>query len=219
MPYAKSRATSTRILDTALELFRTKGFDQTTMRDIAAAAGMATGAAYHHFASKDAMVMAFYQRSCDEMQPLLESALAGARGLEQQLSALILTKLEYFEPNRAVLKALLKNGADPQHPLSPFSADTRAIRATDVEWFRRILTDVSVPRDLGPHLPDALWLFQMGIIYFWITDTSVRQKRTARLLEISVRVVALLLRLANLPFAQPLRKPVLELIKVVKGAA
>lgn len=219
MLYAKSRATSTRILDTALRLFHTKGFDQTTMRDIAAAAGMATGAAYHHFASKDAMVMAFYQRSCDEMQPLLESALAGARGLEQQLSALIRTKLEYFEPNRAVLKALLKNGADPQHPLSPFSADTRAIRATDVEWFRRSLADVSVPRDLAPHLPDALWLFQMGIIYFWITDTSAGQKRTARLLEISVRVVVLLLRLANLPFARPLRKPVLELITIVKGAA
>lgn len=219
MAYAKSQATSARILDTALELFQTKGFDQTTMRDIAAAAGMATGAAYHHFASKDAMVMAFYQRSCDEMQPLLESALAGARGLEQQLSALIRAKLEYFEPNRAVLKALLKNGADPQHPLSPFSADTRAIRATDVEWFRRILADVSMPRDLEPHLPDALWLFQMGIIYFWITDTSVRQKRTTRLLEITVKIVVQLLRLANLPLARPLRKPVLELIKIAKGAA
>jgi AcrR family transcriptional regulator len=219
MTYAKSEVTAARILDAALELFRTKGFDQTTMRDIAAAAGMATGAAYHHFASKDAMVMAFYQRSCEETQPLLESTLAGARGLEQQLLTLIRTKLEYFEPNRGVLRALLKNGADPQHPLSPFSADTQAIRATDVEWFRRILADVSTPKDLAPHLPDVLWLFQMGIIYFWITDTSAKQRRTTRVLEVSVRVVVLLLRLANLPLTRPLRKPLFELIRTVKGAA
>src|SRR5262245_28419904 len=131
MPYAKSEATAMRILTAALDLFRTKGFEQTTMRDIAEAAGMATGAAYHHFTSKEAMVMAFYQRSCDEMQPLIESALSGARGVDQKLLALIRVKLEYFEPNRAVLKALLKNGADPQSPLSPFGTETRAIRATD----------------------------------------------------------------------------------------
>ena len=219
MPYAKSEATATRILTAALDLFRTKGFEPTTMREIAAAAGLATGAAYHHFASKDAMVLAFYQRSCDEMQPLIESALVGTRGLEQRLSALIQAKLDYFAPNRAVLKALLKNGADPQHPLSPFSTQTHAIRATDVAWFGRILIDVGVPRDLAPHLPDVLWLFQMGIIYFWITDTSTKQRRTARLLEVSVRVVVLLIRLANLPLSRPLRKPVIELIQIAKGDA
>jgi AcrR family transcriptional regulator len=219
MPYAKSQTTSNRILDVALDLFRRKGFEQTTMRDVAAAAGMATGAAYHHFASKDAMVMAFYERSWDEMQPLLESALAKARGLDQQLAALIRTKLEYFEPNRDVLKALLKNGADPRHPLSPFSDDTRSIRTMDVEWFRRILTDVSVSRDLAPHLPDVLWLFQMGIIYFWITDPSPRQKRSAKLLETSVKLVVLLLKLSNLPLTRSLRKPAVELIEIVKGAS
>ena len=42
MPYAKSETSAARILDAALGLFRTKGFDESTMRDIAAAAGMAT---------------------------------------------------------------------------------------------------------------------------------------------------------------------------------
>jgi AcrR family transcriptional regulator len=217
MPYAKSEVTATRILNAALELFRTKGFDQTTMREIAAAAGVATGAAYHHFASKDAMVLAFYQRSCDEMQPLLEVALDGTRGLDQRLSALIRTKLEYFAANRAVLKALLKNGADPQHPLSPFSTETRAIRDVDSAWFGRILADVSTPRDLAPHLPDVLWLFQMGVIYFWIIDPSPGQRRTASLLETAVKVVVLLIRLTNLPLTRSLRKPVIQLIHIAKG--
>ena len=54
---------------------------------------------------------------------------------------------------------------------------------------------------------------------FWITDTSATQTRTTRLVEVSVRVVVWLLRLANLPFTRPLRKPLLELIQIVKGDA
>jgi hypothetical protein len=64
-----------------------------------------------------------------------------------------------------------------------------------------------------------LWLFQMGIIYFWITDTSVRQRRTTRLLEVSVKVVALLVRLTNLPLTRSLRKPVVQLVEIAKGEA
>lgn len=217
MTSTKSAVTSGRILDAALELFRTKGFDETTMRDIATAAGMATGAAYHHFPSKDAMVLAFYERSWDDMQPLLESAVTDARGFQEQLVALIRTKLEYFQPNRTVLKALLRSGADPQNPLSPFSRTTRAIRAADVEWFRRTLETVRVPADLAAHLPDALWLFQMGVIYFWVIDTSPKQKQTQRLLDHATALVALLIRLASTPLARPLRKPAIELITLVKG--
>jgi hypothetical protein len=58
----------------------------------------------------------------------------------------------------------LRNGADPQHPLSPFSLQTKEIRDIDVAWFGRILVDCGtrIPRDLAPHLPGVLWLFQMG---------------------------------------------------------
>jgi AcrR family transcriptional regulator len=219
MAYAKSETTAARILDAALGLFRTKGFEETTMRDIATAAGMATGAAYHHFPSKDAMVMAFYRRACDDMQPLLETALADVKGLDRQLVALVRTKLDYFQRDREVLKALLKNGADPRHPLSPFSSETESIRTIDVSWFRRVLDGVSVPKDLAPHLPDALWLYQMGVIYFWITDASPGQRRTARLLAASARVVTWLIRLSGLPLSRPLRRPVIQLIEIVKEGA
>jgi AcrR family transcriptional regulator len=219
MAYAKSETTAARILDAALGLFRTKGFEETTMRDIATAAGMATGAAYHHFPSKDAMVMAFYRRACDDMQPLLETALADVKGLDRQLVALVRAKLDYFQRDRDVLKALLKNGADPRHPLSPFSSETESIRTIDVSWFRRVLAGVSVPKDLAPHLPDALWLYQMGVIYFWITDASPGQRRTARLLPASARVVTWLIRLSGLPLSRPLRRPVIQLIEIVKEGA
>jgi AcrR family transcriptional regulator len=215
----KAEETGRRILDSALELFRRQGFDATTMRDIAQKAGVATGAAYYYYPAKDAIVMDFYQRSCAEMQPQIEAALEQAKGLENRLRALIGVKLAYFEPNRGVLRSLLRNGADPRHPLSPFSRDTAEIRAIDLVWFRRILTDcgMRIPRDLEPHLPGVLWFFQMGMIFFWVIDESPRQSRTARLLELASKSVAFLIRASALPFMRPLRKTALQLIEIVEG--
>jgi AcrR family transcriptional regulator len=215
----KAEETGRRILDSALELFRQQGFDATTMRDIAQKAGVATGAAYYYYPAKDAIVMDFYRRSCEEMQPQIAAALERAKGLEMRLRGLIGVKLSYFAPNRSVLRSLLRNGADPRHPLSPFSPDTAEIRAIDIAWFRRILADcgMRIPRDLEPHLPGVLWFFQMGVIFFWVIDDSPHQARTARVLELAAKSAAFLIRASALPLMRPLRKAAVQLIEIVRG--
>jgi AcrR family transcriptional regulator len=220
-PTAKAEATERRILDAALELFRSKGFEEATMRDIAAAADMATGAAYYYYPSKESIVLAFYQKACTEMQPRIAEALdAAPKNFEDRLRALIQAKLDYFAPYRGVLRALLKNGADPAHPLSPFAENNKAIRDVDVEWFAKVLVDggIRAPKDLAPYVPELLWMFQMGVIYFWVTDDSREQQRTARLLRQGAKIVATLLKIAGLPLTKPLRKVAIELIETVKGA-
>ena len=218
-PTPKAEETGLKILGAALDLFREEGFDSATMRDIAHKAGVATGAAYYYYPSKDAIVMDFYLRSCAEMQPQIEAALKDSRGLEARLHTLIRVKLLHFAPNRGVLRALLRNGADPKHPLSPFSPETRAIRDIDIAWFRRILVDcgIRIPRDLEPELPGVLWFFQMGIIFFWVIDASKHQARTERLLDLACKSVTSLIRFSALPFMRPLRKTALELIEIAKG--
>jgi AcrR family transcriptional regulator len=215
----KAEETGRRILDSALELFRQEGFDPTTMRDIARKAEVATGAAYYYYPSKDAIVMDFYQRSCGEMQPKIEAALEGVAGLETRLHELVRVKFAHFAPNRGVLRALLRNGADPKNPLSPFSPQTKEIRDIDLAWFRRILVDcgIRIPRDLEPHLPGVLWFFQMGVIFFWVIDESPDQDRTARLLKLAVKSVTFLIRASALPLMRPLRKTALQLIEIVEG--
>jgi AcrR family transcriptional regulator len=216
---SKAEETGLRILDAALELFRQEGFDTATMRDIARKAGVATGAAYYYYPSKDAIVMGFYQRSNAEMQPKIEAALSDVNGLEKRLCEVIRVKLAHFAPNRGVLRALLRNGADPKHPLSPFSPQTKEIRDIDMAWFRRILVDcgVRVPRDLEPHLPGVLWFFQMGVIFFWVIDESANQTRTERLLDLAAKSVTSLIRVSALPLMRPVRKTAIELIEMVKG--
>jgi AcrR family transcriptional regulator len=181
---------------------------------------VATGAAYYYFPSKDAIVMDFYRRSCQQMQPGIEAALNNATGLEERLRELIRVKLTHFAPNRGVLRALLRNGADPKHPLSPFSPQTREIREIDIAWFRRILTDcgVRIPKDLAPRLPHVLWFFQMGVILFWVIDESRHQTRTGQLLNLATKSVVALIRVSALPLIRPVRKAALELVEIVAGA-
>jgi AcrR family transcriptional regulator len=212
----KAEETRLRILESALALFREQGFDAATMRDIARAAGVATGAAYYYYPSKDALVMDFYRQSSAEMQPKIEAALARVKGLEALLRELIQVKLDHFAPNRVVLRALLRNGADPKFPLSPFSPETAEVRNIDIAWFRRILAagGARIPRDLEPYLPGVLWFFQMGVILFWVIDESPRQARTAKLLALASKMAATLIRFSGLPLMRPLRKSVTQLIDV-----
>jgi AcrR family transcriptional regulator len=215
----KSEQTRQRILEAALDLFRQKGFAAATMREVAAAAGMATGAAYYYFASKEAIVLAFYDRAREEMVPLLDQALESNKRLEDRLRAVIAVKVQYFAPNRGFLGALLGSTADPENPLSPFSRQTVGIRDFDIATFHRAIegSDVTPPKDLAPHLPHMLWMYQMALIFFWLTDISEGQLRTQKLLDKSSRMLVQLLKLAGLPLMRPIRRSVLELVEIVRG--
>jgi AcrR family transcriptional regulator len=219
MPGAKE--TSEKIFQAALELFRTQGFENATMRDIARSARVATGAAYYYYPSKDAIVMDFYRRASKEMQPKIEEAITGVARFEDRLRNLITVKLAHFAANRSVLRALLRSGADPAHTLSPFSSQTKEIRDADIFWFRRILTDsgIRILRDLLPVLPGILWFFQMGVIFFWVIDGSPEQRRTGELLQLAATVVTKIVQLSALPFMRPVRKTALQIVKIVTEAA
>jgi AcrR family transcriptional regulator len=209
----KSEETRERILQAALKLFHDRGFDSTTMRDIAARAGMATGAAYYYFDSKDAIVLAFYDRARTEMKPRLEEVLAETRDLRERLRRVIQVKLDYFAASRNLLSALSRY-TSPEHPLSPFSSQTRDIREADIHIFERALdaSQTRIPEDLRPYLPRLLWMYQMGIILFWISDMSSGQKKTQVLMDRSLKLVTRLIAFAALPLTRPLRRNVIEIL-------
>src|SRR5215813_4796935 len=95
--------TRERILDAALTLFRRKGFDGATMRDVARAAGLSLGAAYYYFESKEALVLAYYQRVQDLHEQLVAAALEGVPRLEDRLERVFSLKLDLIAPDRRFL--------------------------------------------------------------------------------------------------------------------
>lgn len=212
----KSDETRARILAAALDLFHSQGFEATTMRQVAAAAGMAIGATYYYFDSKDAIVLAFYHRAQQDMEPLLDRALAETKDLKERLRRLLDVKLAYFAPSRDLLGALSAH-ANPAHPLSPFSAQTRDIRDEDVRFFDRALSEsrTAVADDLKPYVPRLLWMYQMGLILFWTFDRSPGQRKTLALIDQSLQIVVRLIKLSGLPLMRPLRRIVVDLAATV----
>lgn len=216
----KSEATRQRILAAALRVFSSRGFDEATMRQVAAEAGVALGAAYYYFDSKDAIVMAFYQQAQEEMAPILDATLSKCRTLEQRLQGIIGQKFEYFAPNRALVGALSAH-IDPQHPLSPFSKATAPIRDRDVAFFTRAVEEskLRLPNPILPYLPRLLWLYQMGLMLFWVCDRSLRQQRTDLLFEKTLRLMLLAIKFAEVPLLKPLYRPAGELLKAIYDEA
>jgi hypothetical protein len=65
---------------------------------------------------------------------------------------------------------------------------------------------------LRAELPYLLWLYHMGIILFWIHDSSTRRARTLRLIDQTVDLLDKLISLASNPLMRPVRKRALKLV-------
>jgi len=214
----KTEETRMLILDTALGLFQKNGFEKTTIREIASAAGVALGAAYYYYDSKDAMVMAFYERAQREMEAEIRNSLTSSTSLEKRLQRLIEVKFKYFQPNRLLLGALSAH-TDPEHPLSPFSQQTREIREQDIRFFNEAIEGSRhrVTSDLKVYLPRLLWMYQMGLILHWVYDRSKGQRSTQVLFEKSLSIMVALIRLASFPLLKPVRRMIVDLLETVYG--
>jgi AcrR family transcriptional regulator len=216
-PTPRAEDTRRKIYEAALELFREKGFEQTTMRDIAAKAGVALGGAYYYFASKEAIVLAFYHQMQEGSHEDILKAMAGHKKLKDRIRCVLEKRFAVLSPNRKFCDALFRHAPDRDDPLSPFSEETRPIREGSIEHLRIALEggDVKVPADLKTQLPYLLWLYQMGIILFWLYDRSPGQQRTEKLLEKSLGLLVTLLKLSGLPLMKPVRKTALELVETL----
>ena len=218
---SKGEQTRALILETALELFREQGYERTTMRAIAERGGLALGNAYYYFRSKEHLIQAFYARSHDEHLAAAGPILARERGLAARLRGVVLAKIKTSEPYHRFSGILFKTAADPRSPLSPFSAESNPVRQQSTALFAAVLegSDVRVPADLAAELPNLLWLYQMGVILFWIHDVSPGRVRTHRLIDHSVNLVAGAIGLASNPLLRPLRQRTLRLLADLRAPA
>lgn len=216
-PTPRAEDTRRKIYEAAMELFREKGFEQTTMRDIAAKAGVALGGAYYYFSSKEAIVLSFYQEMQEGSHEEILASIAAEKKLKDRLRCVLEKRFALLAPNRKFCDALFRHAPDSQDPLSPFSEETRPIRERAIEHLRTAVEggDVKIPSDLKPKLPYLLWLYQMGLILFWLYDRSEKQQRTQALMEKSLGLLVTLLKLSSLPLMKPVRKTALELVETI----
>jgi AcrR family transcriptional regulator len=91
-PHADSRLP--RVLDEAARLFRTRGFEGTSVREIAKAVGMLPGSLYCHFETKEALLVAVYIKGVQQIIEAVQSAVRDIADPWERLEAACVAHLE-----------------------------------------------------------------------------------------------------------------------------
>jgi AcrR family transcriptional regulator len=209
----KGEQTRQHIFQCALELFREKGFDATTMQDVATHADVAKGATYYYFASKEAIIQAYYEAVQAEQERICAEVFAGSRILKIRLRAAMHTKFDLAKEDRKLLGVVFRYTGEPQHPLSCLGPGTAEIRKRATDIFREAIALEKLPKDLEILLPVALWSLQMGLLVMFLYDGSKDQSRTRRLADGALDLTLKLLVLARLPVLKPVRTKILALLR------
>jgi AcrR family transcriptional regulator len=215
----RGEATKTLILQTALRMFRERGFDETTMRAIAKEAGVSVGNAYYYFDSKEHLVQAFYVQQQQEHRAAVAVALRQHADLEGRLRAAMLGWVDVSAPYHAFAGKFFKIAAEPTSPLSPFSRESAPAREASIAMWREVLegSTAKVDPELARDLPELLWLLHMGTVLYWVHDRSENVERTRLLIERVVPLVVRLIRLSRTRVLRPVTREAIALVRALRG--
>ena len=86
-----------RLLQAAARLFKSNGFDRTTVRDLAKEVGIQSGSIFHHFANKEEILKAVMIEAIHYNTHKMRMALELANNTEEALLGLIVCELESIQ--------------------------------------------------------------------------------------------------------------------------
>jgi AcrR family transcriptional regulator len=175
----KARRTRERILEAALALFADRGYEATTMRDVAREAGTSLGLAYRYFVSKEEFALALYMRLAEESEDWARHGLAGG-AMAERFERAMLAKLDQVSPHRGPLAALLARTLDPNSRLSALGEGTVGVREKMGGVFLEVVRGASdapggrQARELG----NVLYALHLAILLYWFHDKTPGARAT-----------------------------------------
>lgn len=182
-----------KLLDIAHKLFISKGFEATTTRDIANAAGIATGTLFNYFASKEALAMTLLAEALEQGREAWAEHRPQGSSLDETLFALIAALLRSLAPHRTYVGPVMATA------MSPFTRDAvsdegDAFRVDHLAIVRELLLESRPELAAGPgpsfvsmHL---YWTLFLGVLAFWSSDDSPQQQDSLAVLDQSLRLFA-----------------------------
>ncbi|HMV76893.1 MAG TPA: TetR/AcrR family transcriptional regulator [Leptospiraceae bacterium] len=193
----RSSETRELLYQTAVALFRTEGYDETTMRKISAESGLSLGLLYYHFQSKQEIVLEFYKRTQQDSDRKCRNFFSQNKDLKKRILFIVKDKLDQFKPYRNFLYVLSRSAGDPFDPLSPFSTSTAATRNEALEIISAALTDsnVKIAVDFKRVLIFSIWMYQLGIIYLSLRLED--QKKLEYFMESSAEILIKMIKFSS----------------------
>jgi AcrR family transcriptional regulator len=156
------------ILRTAARLFQQRGYDATSMNDVAAALKLSKGGLYHHFQSKDEILFEIMNHAMEITQERVLNPVRGIADPEERLRALIRLHIEVvLSPRDREITVMLHEN----HPLPPALRKRINARKKDyIHFLESLMTEVQIKaqhQTKGKVSPRAAAFALLGMIN-WI---------------------------------------------------
>lgn len=171
------------IFRAAEKLFSEKGFEATTMDDIATAAEFAKGTLYKHFESKDELFTELVATKIEAVHAIFRDIIAAGDRTKELVRSIIHAQLRYFEENLSFLKILI---AENSRILLKDGSETRNMvrkkYLEHTELFAEVLQQVNT--STAPRTADIISLAcaLTGMInafaFNWALNEQVRTRST-----------------------------------------
>ena len=178
--------TAERILESAASLFAAAGWENTTTREIAAAAGIATGTLFNYFPCKEAIAAALISEALDKVDQKVE-ARSRQESLEEELFSFIWSGFKKLRRYRAFLAPAAEIIFSPLVRQSPGRTGD-AIRVRHLEAVEQIIAGHGVEGPLPALTMQLYWTLYLGVFAYWAADDSPHQEDTLALLDQSLKV-------------------------------
>jgi AcrR family transcriptional regulator len=210
----RAQQTRSTIVEAALALFRERGYEAATMREIASRAGVSTGSAYYYFGSKEELIQEFYAIGHAEHLTASRDVLASQTELGARLRGTVRALIDVHAPYHAFAATFYKHAAEPSSPLSPFSKESSPARDASIALYREVMDGSSarMTSDVRQRLPELLWLYSMGVILYWVHDKSPGCARTYHLIDVTAPVAARLVAASRIPVLRSAVRDITALI-------
>ena len=98
----------TAILDAAIQLFSSNGYDAVSMREVAGAAGVSKANIYHHFESKEGLYRAILDISAADLSGLVESLAEGRASFESRIAEFAAGHLQHLDQNPLTSRLIIR---------------------------------------------------------------------------------------------------------------
>jgi AcrR family transcriptional regulator len=172
-----------RILEAARQLLVGRGYDATTTRDIAEAAGIANGTLFNYFANKEAILASLVAEVAAGNHGNFESRSAADASFEEELFAFVAAELRKLKPWRKQLPVLLETGLNPLNVTT--ADDVQAMRLSHLDIVAQLARNHGLG-DLPAMALQLYWTLYVGVLMFWAQDSSPKQEDTLGLLDSSI---------------------------------
>ena len=186
--------TRTKILEVAANLFKKDGFSQTTTRDIAQAAEIATGTLFNYFPTKEDLVLALVGICLNDAEAEFQRRRRGEATADELLFAHAAVGMRYLRAHRGYVEGVLRTGAGPSQK-GRLSEQAERIRAAHLETVQQLIASSRETSGEGIQNISATgldlhlyWTLFLGVLNFWASDESPHQEETLALLDQSMKL-------------------------------